>query len=83
MWYEQLYSGAITIFFVWGACLMSYPFNRLDVHRAYRRNYGNLERLICHFTTFNNNFRIQLSQRDHRLTGNQYVISGLNAIPDA
>uniref|UniRef100_A0A0M3I5K7 NADH-ubiquinone oxidoreductase MWFE subunit n=1 Tax=Ascaris lumbricoides TaxID=6252 RepID=A0A0M3I5K7_ASCLU len=69
MWYEQFYSGAVTIFFIWGACMMSYPFNLLDVKRPFRRNYGSVN-------------RIQLSQRDHRLTGNQYVISGLESIPD-
>lgn len=27
-------------------------------------------------------YRIAMSKRDHRLTGNQYVISGLDSIPD-
>ncbi|MFH4976504.1 hypothetical protein AB6A40_003213 [Gnathostoma spinigerum] len=70
MWYEQMYSGVITILFVGGAIYMSWPFNIWDVGRPYRRNYGNIR-------------RIHLSQRDHVLTGNQYVISGLESIPDA
>ncbi|VDN56209.1 unnamed protein product [Dracunculus medinensis] len=69
MWFEQIYSGIITIAFVAGACYISCPFNLLDVGRKYRRDYG---------TTG----RIAMSKRDHRLTGNQYVISGLDSIPD-
>uniref|UniRef100_A0A1I7ZB65 NADH dehydrogenase [ubiquinone] 1 alpha subcomplex subunit 1 n=1 Tax=Steinernema glaseri TaxID=37863 RepID=A0A1I7ZB65_9BILA len=69
MWYEQFYSGIITIAWVTGACVMSYPFNKLDVGRAFRRDYGSVN-------------RIHLTQRDHRLTGNQYVLSGLESIPD-
>ncbi|CAJ0946764.1 unnamed protein product, partial [Mesorhabditis belari] len=70
MWFEQIYSGFVTLAFVGAACYISYPFNKLDVKRAYRRNYGTNE-------------RVMLSKRDHRLTGNQYVISGLDSIKDA
>ncbi|WKY09772.1 hypothetical protein Q1695_002262 [Nippostrongylus brasiliensis] len=69
MWFEQFYSGVITIAFVAGACYMSYPFNKLDIGRAYRRDYCTPA-------------RIELSKRDHRLTGNQYVISDLSSISD-
>uniref|UniRef100_A0AAF5DAY1 Amino acid permease/ SLC12A domain-containing protein n=1 Tax=Strongyloides stercoralis TaxID=6248 RepID=A0AAF5DAY1_STRER len=68
MWFELMYSGAITTAFVAGALYVSYPINKLDNNgRAYRRNYGTPE-------------RIYHSKRDHRLTGNQYVISGLESI---
>uniref|UniRef100_A0AC35UEV8 NADH dehydrogenase [ubiquinone] 1 alpha subcomplex subunit 1 n=1 Tax=Rhabditophanes sp. KR3021 TaxID=114890 RepID=A0AC35UEV8_9BILA len=67
MWFEQIYSGIITTGFVAGALYMSYPFNKIDVGRAFRRNYGTRD-------------RIHNSKRDHRLTGNQYVISGLESI---
>uniref|UniRef100_A0A1I7WQB5 NADH dehydrogenase [ubiquinone] 1 alpha subcomplex subunit 1 n=1 Tax=Heterorhabditis bacteriophora TaxID=37862 RepID=A0A1I7WQB5_HETBA len=70
MWFEQFYSGIITIGFVAGACYMSYPFNKWDVGRAFRRNYCTTR-------------RVELSKRDHRLTGNQYVISGLESISDS
>ncbi|ETN77613.1 hypothetical protein RB195_012652 [Necator americanus] len=69
MWFEQFYSGLITLGFVAGACYMSYPFNIWDVGRAHRRDYCTPS-------------RIALSKRDHRLTGNQYVISGLDSISD-
>uniref|UniRef100_A0A158P5R4 Complex I-B15 n=1 Tax=Angiostrongylus cantonensis TaxID=6313 RepID=A0A158P5R4_ANGCA len=39
MWFEQFYSGVITIAFVAGAVYMSYPFNIWDVGRPYRRDY--------------------------------------------
>ncbi|KAE9416693.1 hypothetical protein Angca_002110 [Angiostrongylus cantonensis] len=69
MWFEQFYSGVITIAFVAGAVYMSYPFNIWDVGRPYRRDYCTPA-------------RIHLSKRDHNLTGNQYVISDLNSIRD-
>ena len=69
MWFEQFYSGVITTAFVAGAVYMSYPFNKLDVGRAYRRNYCTPQ-------------RVELSKRDHRLTGNQYRIAGLETISD-
>ncbi|CAJ0561369.1 unnamed protein product, partial [Mesorhabditis spiculigera] len=67
MWFEQVYSGGITLAFVAAACYLSYPFNKWDVGRAYRRNYGT-------------NQRVALTKRDHRLTGNQYVIADLDSI---
>ncbi|EFP00667.1 hypothetical protein GCK72_021960 [Caenorhabditis remanei] len=69
MWFEQFYSGVITTAFVAGACYMSYPFNKWDVGRAFRRNYNTPQ-------------RVELSKRDHRLTGNQYRIAGLDAFPE-
>ncbi|KHJ90928.1 hypothetical protein OESDEN_09217 [Oesophagostomum dentatum] len=69
MWFEQFYSGIITLAFVAGTCYMSYPFNIWDTGRKYRRDYCTPS-------------RIALSKRDHRLTGNQYVISDLNSISD-
>ncbi|KAF8385774.1 hypothetical protein PRIPAC_74916 [Pristionchus pacificus] len=70
MWFEQFYSGMITMAWVAGACYMSYPFNKWDVGRHYRRDYCTPA-------------RVALSQRDHRLTGNQYVVKGLEGIPEA
>ncbi|CEF69804.1 Amino acid/polyamine transporter I family-containing protein [Strongyloides ratti] len=68
MWFDQMLSGVITMGFVGGALYISYPLNKLDNKgRAYRRNYGTVD-------------RIHNSKRDHRLTGNQYVISGLESI---
>lgn len=46
MWFEQFYSGVITTAFVAGACYMSYPFNKWDVGRAFRRNYCTPQRCI-------------------------------------
>ncbi|VDD94070.1 unnamed protein product [Enterobius vermicularis] len=69
MWYEYLYSGVITVGFVAAALYTSLPFNLWGVGRPYRRNYDTSK-------------RVELSQRDHRLTGNQYVISGLQSIRD-
>uniref|UniRef100_A0A0K0FU27 Complex I-MWFE n=1 Tax=Strongyloides venezuelensis TaxID=75913 RepID=A0A0K0FU27_STRVS len=67
MWFEQAYSGIITTAFVAGAMYMSYPFNKLDTGRVFRRNYCTRD-------------RVYNSKRDHRLTGNQYVLSGLESI---
>lgn len=69
MWYEQLTAGVITWACVVAACNISGPLNKIDVGRWYRRDTGTYE-------------RAQLSKRDHRLTGNQYVISGLDSIKD-
>ncbi|KAE9555616.1 hypothetical protein FO519_001194 [Halicephalobus sp. NKZ332] len=69
MWYEQFYSGIITIAFTGVAMYASGLTNYLDVGRLYRRNLGG-------------NQRPELLKRDHRLTGNYYKISGLESIKD-
>ncbi|CAD5224688.1 unnamed protein product [Bursaphelenchus okinawaensis] len=69
MWYEQIYSGAVTMAFIVGALYVSGPLNYLDTARLYRRNTANEP-------------RISITKRDHNLTGNYYVISGLESIPD-
>ncbi|KAJ1372102.1 FYVE zinc finger [Parelaphostrongylus tenuis] len=49
MWFEQFYSGVITIAFVAGTLYMSYPFNIWDVGRRYRRDYCTPQRpLVFH-----------------------------------
>ncbi|VDM55454.1 unnamed protein product [Angiostrongylus costaricensis] len=47
MWFEQFYSGVITIAFVAGALYMSYPFNIWDVGRPYRRDYCTPARYVA------------------------------------
>ncbi|KAH7722309.1 Protein F31D4.9 [Aphelenchoides avenae] len=69
MWYEQIGAGVITWACIAGALYISGPANLLDVGRWYRRDTATEERCI-------------LSKRDHRLTGNQYRISGLDSIKD-
>ena len=51
MWFEQFYSGMITMAWVAGACYMSYPFNKWDVGRAYRRDYGTVQRYDQSYTS--------------------------------
>lgn len=38
MWYEQFYSGFVTMAFIGGALYVSAPFNYLDTGRWFRRN---------------------------------------------
>uniref|UniRef100_A0A914Q9G4 NADH dehydrogenase [ubiquinone] 1 alpha subcomplex subunit 1 n=2 Tax=Panagrolaimus TaxID=55784 RepID=A0A914Q9G4_9BILA len=70
MWYEQFYSGFITLAFVWGACNVSAVTNYIDLKRLYRRDLSGYDRNM-------------LLKRDHRLTGNYYKMSGLESIKDA
>ncbi|KAI6186819.1 Complex I-MWFE [Aphelenchoides besseyi] len=69
MWYEQIYSGIITATFVGLALYISGPMNKLDTGRWNRRNTATHP-------------KIEMSKRDHRLTGNFYKINGLDSIQD-
>ncbi|KAI6190200.1 Complex I-MWFE [Aphelenchoides bicaudatus] len=70
MWYEQAWSGIVTWGLLCGTLTMSAVFNYVDVGRLHRRH-----------TAFGE--KLEMSKRDHRLTGNQYRISGLESIKDA
>uniref|UniRef100_A0AC34QFP7 NADH dehydrogenase [ubiquinone] 1 alpha subcomplex subunit 1 n=1 Tax=Panagrolaimus sp. JU765 TaxID=591449 RepID=A0AC34QFP7_9BILA len=69
MWYEQFYSGIVTAAFVAGALYASGATNYWDNGRLHRRDVTGPR-------------RDQLIKRDHRLTGNYYVINGLESIKD-
>uniref|UniRef100_A0A7E4UP40 NADH dehydrogenase [ubiquinone] 1 alpha subcomplex subunit 1 n=1 Tax=Panagrellus redivivus TaxID=6233 RepID=A0A7E4UP40_PANRE len=70
MWYEQFYSGMITLGFTAIAIYVSGATNYLDNGRLHRRDLSGPH-------------REKLLKRDHRLTGNYYKISGLESIQDA
>ena len=46
MWYEQLWSGAVTMGFIAGALYFSGVTNYLDTGRLYRRHTSNHPRLV-------------------------------------
>ncbi|PAV68262.1 hypothetical protein WR25_11024 [Diploscapter pachys] len=64
MWFEQVWSGAITIGFVAAACHIIYPMNVLDTGHKHRRNLETVERQ-------------HMTARDHRMFGNFYKQVGL------
>lgn len=69
MWYEVIYSFGVTSAFMFGVVYMSAPFNYWDTGRWHRRWYSGIR-------------TEQNTKRDHRLTGNMYVMSTLDSIPD-
>uniref|UniRef100_A0A914VNH8 NADH dehydrogenase [ubiquinone] 1 alpha subcomplex subunit 1 n=1 Tax=Plectus sambesii TaxID=2011161 RepID=A0A914VNH8_9BILA len=70
MWWETFYSGAITLAFITGFKWQSYVTNWIDTGHHHRRCYTQDD-------------RTHMWKRDHRLTGNMYILKGLESLPDA
>jgi hypothetical protein len=90
MWYEKLWSGGIIWVCVMGAMYVSGPINYLDKGRWYARSSQMDYRffilskylLLLIQLCLDPIFRQNLMKRDHRLTGNMYVVSGIDSISD-
>ncbi|VDN19626.1 unnamed protein product [Gongylonema pulchrum] len=67
MWYEQIYSGLITVGCVAITVLTMLPVNLIETGHRHRRDMTN--------------YRILLNKRDWNLTGNMYKVKGLESVP--
>uniref|UniRef100_A0A915N258 Uncharacterized protein n=1 Tax=Meloidogyne javanica TaxID=6303 RepID=A0A915N258_MELJA len=70
MWWKKLWCPALTVGLFWAAIYSSGPINKLEVDRWNRRFFSGHDKSMMYL-------------RDIHLTGDTYVISGLDTISEA